>query len=137
MQTKSSSSPDETIAIAKEFAKSVKPGDVICLQGELGSGKTHFVRGFVQGFGILGDVVTSPTFTIINEYDGDTPIYHFDFYRLEDYREAIEIGAEEYLHGNGVCIVEWPDRIAEILPTYSRMISLNVTDKEKREIIFH
>lgn len=137
MEKRLSNSPDETIGIAKKYSRAVNSGDVVCLYGELGSGKTHFVRGFVQGFGISGDVVTSPTFTIINEYDGDTPIFHFDCYRLEHYREAVEIGAEEYLHGNGVCIVEWPDRISELLPPDAHKITLNVLDKEKREIIFH
>ena len=137
MEKRNSNSPDETIDIAKEYSRTVNSGEVVCLYGELGSGKTHFVRGFVQGFGISGDVVTSPTFTIINEYDGDTPIFHFDCYRLEHYREAVEIGAEEYLHGNGVCIVEWPDRISELLPPDANKITLNVLDKEKREIIFH
>ena len=137
MEKRISYSPEETIEMAREYSKTVNSGEVVCLHGELGSGKTHFVRGFVQGFGISGDVVTSPTFTIINEYDGDTPIFHFDCYRLEHYREAIEIGAEEYLYGNGVCIVEWPDRISELLPPDARKITLNVLGKEKREIIIH
>ena len=137
MEKRISNSPEETIEMAREYSKTVNSGEVVCLHGELGSGKTHFVRGFVQGFGISGDVVTSPTFTIINEYDGDTPIFHFDCYRLEHYREAIEIGAEEYLYGNGVCIVEWPDRISELLPPDAHKITLNVLGKEKREIIIH
>ena len=137
MEKRISNSPEETIEMAREYSKTVNSGEVVCLHGELGSGKTHFVRGFVQGFGISGDVVTSPTFTIINEYDGDTPIFHFDCYRLEHYREAVEIGAEEYLYGNGVCIVEWPDRISELLPPDARKITLNVLGKEKREIIIH
>ncbi len=137
MEKRISYSPEETIEMAREYSKTVNSGEVVCLHGELGSGKTHFVRGFVQGFGISGDVVTSPTFTIINEYDGDTPIFHFDCYRLEHYREAIEIGAEEYLYGNGVCIVEWPERISELLPPDAHKITLNVLGKEKREIIIH
>lgn len=137
MEKRISYSPEETIEMAREYSKTVNSGEVVCLHGELGSGKTHFVRGFVQGFGISGDVVTSPTFTIINEYDGDTPIFHFDCYRLEHYREAVEIGAEEYLYGNGVCIVEWPDRISELLPPDAHKITLNVLGKEKREIIIH
>ncbi len=137
MEKRISYSPEETIEMAREYSKTVNSGEVVCLHGELGSGKTHFVRGFVQGFGISGDVVTSPTFTIINEYDGDTPIFHFDCYRLEHYREAVEIGAEEYLYGNGVCIVEWPERISELLPPDAHKITLNVLGKEKREIIIH
>jgi tRNA threonylcarbamoyladenosine biosynthesis protein TsaE len=136
METVQSSSPDETIKIAKEFAKTVEPGDVICLEGNLGAGKTHFVKGFVQGLGLSGDVVSSPTFTIINEYEGELPVYHFDCYRLEHVQEAIEIGAEEYLYGEGVCIVEWPDRITDLLPPSSKHVTFNITGKNKRVISF-
>lgn len=136
MKTVQSSSPDETVRIAKEFAKNINSGDVICLKGNLGAGKTQFVRGFVQGLGLPGDVVTSPTFTIINEYEGDLPVYHFDCYRLEHFEEAVEIGAEEYLYGSGVCLVEWPERITEILPPSSKHVTFTITGKNKREIIF-
>jgi tRNA threonylcarbamoyladenosine biosynthesis protein TsaE len=105
-----SHSEEETMAIARRFAKEVKAGDVVCLTGDLGAGKTQFVRGFVQVFGLPADIVSSPTFTIINEYNGKLPVYHFDCYRLEHYSEALEIGAEEYFYGDGVCIVEWPDK---------------------------
>ncbi|MEX0945639.1 MAG: tRNA (adenosine(37)-N6)-threonylcarbamoyltransferase complex ATPase subunit type 1 TsaE [Balneolaceae bacterium] len=131
-----SKSVEETELIARKFSKSVKSGDIIGLNGELGAGKTHFVRGFVQGFGMDSDVVSSPTFTIINEYQGKTPIYHFDCYRLDHYTEALEIGAEEYLYGDGVCIIEWPDKISELLPNETTRITINVTSKEEREIIF-
>lgn len=131
-----SSSAEETISIAEEYAQAVQAGDVICLSGNLGAGKTQFVRGFVQGLGLSGDIVSSPTFTIINEYDGDLPVYHFDCYRLEHFREAVEIGAEEYLYGNGVCIVEWPDRIRELLPPTAKHITFTITGKNKRELIF-
>lgn len=136
MKTVQSSSPDETIRIAKEFAQTVEPGDVICLEGNLGAGKTQFVRGFVQGVGLPGDIVSSPTFTIINEYDGELPIFHFDCYRLEDVKEALEIGAEEYLYGDGVCVIEWPDRITDLLPPTSKHVNFSITGKNKREISF-
>lgn len=136
MKTVQSNNPDETIRIAKKFAQTVERGDVICLEGNLGAGKTHFVRGFVQGLGLSGDVVSSPTFTIINEYDGELPIYHFDCYRLEHVEEAIEIGAEEYLYGNGVCVIEWPDRITDLLPPSSKHVTFRITGKKKREISF-
>lgn len=126
----------ETEKIAEVFSGSVKEGDIICLMGDLGAGKTHFVRGFVKGFGLEAEVVSSPTFTIINEYDGKMPIYHFDCYRLEHFSEALEIGAEEYFYGNGVTIIEWPEKIREILPDYTIDIRIHVTGKEKREIIF-
>jgi len=136
MQTVQSGSPGETIEIAKAYAKGAESGDVICLKGNLGAGKTQFVRGFVQGLGISGDVVSSPTFTIINEYEGELPVYHFDCYRLERVEEAIEIGAEEYLYGDGVCIVEWPDRIRDLLPPTSKHVTFSITGKNKRNISF-
>ncbi|MDX1641431.1 MAG: tRNA (adenosine(37)-N6)-threonylcarbamoyltransferase complex ATPase subunit type 1 TsaE [Balneolaceae bacterium] len=137
MKTVQTSSPAETMKLAKEFAKTVNPGDVICLKGNLGAGKTQFVRGFVQGVGLPADVVSSPTFTIINEYEGDLTVYHFDCYRLEQFEEAVEIGAEEYLYGDGVCLIEWPDRISELLPPSSKHVTFSITGKNKREIIFH
>ncbi len=103
----------------------------------MGAGKTHFVRGFVQGLGLSGDVVSSPTFTIINEYDADLPVYHFDCYRLKNFEEAVEIGAEEYLYGEGVCLIEWPDRISELLPPSSKHVTFSIIGKNEREIIFH
>lgn len=132
-----SKSPDQTIEIAKEFSKRVQTGSVICLRGELGAGKTQFVRGFVQGFGFTGNEVSSPTFTVINEYRGDPSIFHFDCYRLEHYSEAVEIGAEEYLYGDGITIIEWPDKISELLPNDSVNITIQVLSEKKREFIFH
>jgi tRNA threonylcarbamoyladenosine biosynthesis protein TsaE len=133
-----SRSENQTLKIAQEFASEINPGDVVCLSGNLGAGKTQFVRGFVQGFGLSADVVSSPTFTIINEYEGGRiPIFHFDCYRLENYTEALEIGAEEYFYGDGVCIVEWPGRIAELIPPDSKQITITTTGKYEREIIFH
>lgn len=135
MQEKISSSEKETEAIAQEFAADVKPGDVVCLFGDLGAGKTQFVKGFVKAFGLTGNEVNSPTFTIINEYDGTLPIFHFDCYRLEHEEEALEIGAEEYFYGNGVCIIEWPERILGILPDSRKEIRLKHIAKNRREII--
>lgn len=132
-----SNNPDQTIEIAKEFSKRVKTGDIICLRGDLGAGKTQFVRGFVQGFGFTGNEVTSPTFTVINEYSGDTSIYHFDCYRIKHYSEAVEMGAEEYFYGDGITIIEWPDKISELLPNDSLHITIQVVSENKREFIFH
>lgn len=129
-----SRSPMQTEEIAREFAETVSPGSVVSLYGGLGAGKTRFVRGFVKAFGISPDEVDSPTFTIINEYHGETPIYHFDFYRLDDVREAIEIGAEEYFYGDGVCLIEWPERISGLLPSDCINITLTIKGKTTREI---
>jgi len=136
MQSKISSSEKETEAIAEEFAETIKPGDIVCLYGDLGAGKTQFVKGFVKAFGLSGNEVNSPTFTIINEYEGSVPVYHFDCYRLEDEEEALEIGAEEYFYGNGVCIIEWPERILGVLPDSRKEIQLKHIAKNRREIIF-
>lgn len=110
-----SNSVRETQNIAKAFAKSLKPGDVLCLSGDLGTGKTAFVQGLTKALGVE-DVVSSPTFTIVNCYTGKMPIYHFDVYRIADPDEMYEIGYEEYVCGDGVCIIEWPEQISELLP---------------------
>lgn len=136
MKKKISSSEKETEVIAEEYAAGIKPGEVVCLYGDLGAGKTQFVKGFVKAFGLAGNEVNSPTFTIINEYNGSIPVYHFDCYRLEHEEEALEIGAEEYFYGNGVCIIEWPERILGVLPDSRKEIQLKHIAKNRREIIF-
>lgn len=111
----SSNSPKETENIAKAFAKELKSGDVICLNGDLGVGKTAFVQGLAKALGV-SEPISSPTFTIVNCYDAKLPIYHFDVYRIEDCDEMYEIGYEEYVYGDGITIIEWPEKIKEILP---------------------
>lgn len=136
MRTVESSSESETMKIAGEFAATLSAGDVVCLRGDLGAGKTHFVKGFVQAFGIKPEQVTSPTFTLINEYSGTLPVYHFDCYRLDDPLEALEFGAEEYFYGGGVCIIEWPNRIEAILPDNIITVELEITGPGTRCIVF-
>ncbi|MGF1671081.1 MAG: tRNA (adenosine(37)-N6)-threonylcarbamoyltransferase complex ATPase subunit type 1 TsaE [Balneolaceae bacterium] len=133
-QIQMSHSEDETMNIASEFAKSVDVGDIICLYGNLGAGKTQFVKGFVREFGINPDVVTSPTFSIIQEYIGTIPVYHFDFYRLEKPEESLEIGVEEYFFGNGVCIIEWPERLEGFLPEHCIRIEIKQTGLSTRSL---
>ena len=108
-----SNSVKETQNIAKAFAKELKPGDVLCLNGDLGVGKTAFVQGLAKGLGVE-DYIQSPTFTIVNCYDGKLPLYHFDVYRIADSDEMYEIGYEEYVYGNGISVIEWPELIADI-----------------------
>ena len=111
-----SNSPKETHNIAKAFSKELKSGDVICLNGDLGTGKTAFVAGLVKALG-YSEPISSPTFTIVNCYEGGTfPIYHFDVYRIEDSDEMYEIGYEEYIYGDGVTLIEWSEKISDILP---------------------
>jgi len=129
-------SEEETFALARKLGEKTKPGDVICLKGELGAGKTHFVKGFVTAFDISADQVSSPTFSIINEYYGTLPIYHFDCYRLENPQQALEIGAEEYLYGDGVSIIEWPERIKAILPPHVKWIRISAINSTTRQFTF-
>ena len=104
-----SNSYNDTFEYGKELAKTLSQGDVLILNGDLGAGKTAFTSGIVAGME-LNDYVSSPTFTIMNEYrNGKTPVFHFDLYRLSDEDELYDIGFEEYLNGEGVCIIEWPD----------------------------
>ena len=110
-----SNSYEETQKIAADFAKTLKEGDVLCMYGDLGVGKTAFVQGLAKGLGI-DEPITSPTFTIVNEYSGTLPLYHFDVYRIADSDEMYEIGYEEYVYGDGVSVIEWPQLIDDILP---------------------
>ena len=110
-----SNSYEETQKIAADFAKTLKEGDVLCMYGDLGVGKTAFVQGLAKGLEI-DEPITSPTFTIVNEYSGTLPLYHFDVYRIADSDEMYEIGYEEYVYGDGVSVIEWPQLIDDILP---------------------
>ena len=110
-------SPEQTEQLGKELGQLLESGDLITLSGELGGGKTCFVRGIVAGSSPSAlDMVASPTFAILNEYPGGIPIYHYDCYRLRGSDDAIELGLEEHLLGTGICLVEWPDRIRDLLP---------------------
>lgn len=110
-----SNSVDDTREIAAELAKKLAAGDVLCMYGDLGAGKTAFVQGLAQGLGI-DEPITSPTFTIVNEYYGSMPLYHFDVYRIADPDEMYEVGYEEYVYGSGVSVIEWSELISDILP---------------------
>jgi tRNA threonylcarbamoyladenosine biosynthesis protein TsaE len=111
-----SHSERETEAIGEELGRALTPGAVLAYQGDLGMGKTAFTRGLARGLGCVGRV-TSPTFTIVNEYEGGRlPLFHFDMYRLEDADALFDIGWEDYLGRGGVCAVEWSERVADALP---------------------
>ena len=122
-----SNSAKETENIAKAFAKTLKAGDVVCLWGDLGVGKTAFASGLSKGLGVT-EYISSPTFTVVNCYEGNLPVYHFDVYRILDSEEMYEIGYEEYVYGDGVSIIEWPGLISDILPEvrYDITISKNL-----------
>jgi tRNA threonylcarbamoyladenosine biosynthesis protein TsaE len=129
-------SEEETTALGTSFAKSLRPGDVIALFGDLGSGKTRFVQGVCRGLGVK-EHVASPTFTIVNEYlVGTQSIYHFDFYRITSLAELREIGFEEYLSGNGICLIEWADRVRDALPQRRYDVHMTLgSDDQSREIV--
>ena len=108
--------PQETFEIGKQLGLEAKPGEVYCLDGDLGVGKTVFTQGFASGLGIT-EPVNSPTFTIVQQYEeGRLPLYHFDVYRIGDVEEMDEIGYEDCFYGEGVCLIEWSTLIQEILP---------------------
>ena len=118
-----SHSVSETEQIAQQFAASLHPGDVVAYSGDLGAGKTAFTRGLARGLGYTGRV-TSPTFNIVNEYDGPVPLFHFDLYRLEGEEDLFDIGWEDYLTRGGICAVEWSQRAPGVLPPETIRVSL-------------
>lgn len=116
MKTVITQKPEETFELGVQMGQEAKPGQVYCLNGDLGVGKTVFTQGFAKGLGIEGPV-NSPTFTILQSYDeGRLPLYHFDVYRIGDVEEMEEIGYEDCFYGEGVSLVEWPSLVKEILP---------------------
>ena len=127
-------SESEMIELGKIIGSESKPGDVFGLIGDLGAGKTHFTKGFVLG-NDCDKPVTSPTFSLIHEYeDGSSYIYHFDLYRLENTSELLEIGWEDYLDMDGICIVEWADKFPELMPENIKWLKIKLLDDEKRLI---
>lgn len=129
-----SDSPDKTREIAINLAKNAVKGDVFALIGQMGAGKTAFSKAFAAGLGVKG-TVNSPTFTILNVYeDGRLPMYHFDAYRIEDPDEMREIGFEEYLYGDGVCVIEWADIVEDILPMKYILVKIDVLSDIERRI---
>ena len=110
-------SDKETEAVGEQFGRTVKDGTVVAMYGDLGAGKTAFVRGMARGMGIT-ERVSSPTFTIVNEYEGgQLPLFHFDMYRLADADALFDIGWEDYLDRGGICAVEWSEQVADALPS--------------------
>ena len=124
-------SENETITLAQNIESEKFPNMVICLNGDLGSGKTIFTKGFAQAMGI--DEITSPTFTIIKEYNGELPLYHMDVYRLEDSKE--NLGIEEYFDMGGVTIIEWSNIIKDILPEERLEIKIKIVDENTRVFV--
>ncbi len=126
-------SPAETENAGKCLAEKIRPGTVIAMRGGLGAGKTAFVRGFAAAMGV-SDRVTSPTFTIVNEYSGKIPIFHFDMYRLSSSDELFEIGWEDYISQNGVCIVEWSENTDDIFDSSTVSVTIEKLSDSDRKI---
>ncbi len=132
--TITTASVKETIAAGKRFGSLLSSGDVLCLTGELGAGKTCFVKGIADGLGIRGRGITSPTFIIINEYRGRIPLFHIDLYRTGVIEDIREIGMEEIVYGNGVTVIEWAERIKDKLPDERMDITFKWVDENTRTI---
>lgn len=129
-------SAQETKNFGATFAKTLEPGSVLALVGELGSGKTCFVQGLARGLGIPKNIpIASPTFVLIHEYPGGrVPLFHFDFYRLEKEKEARNLNLEEYWEGEGISVIEWADRFVDLLPKRARWIYFKFMGETTREI---
>ena len=127
-----SHSEEETLELAQNFESEKFPNMVICLNGELGSGKTLFVKGIAQALGITENI-TSPTFTIVKEYDGELPLYHFDVYRLDGNTDGV--GIEEYFTKGGVVVIEWANTINNVLPEERLDIKFKVVGENKRVLV--
>jgi len=129
--------PQETEKLGYEMGKNAKAGDIYCLSGDLGVGKTVFTRGFAKGLEVEDEYITSPTFTIINEYEGRLNLYHFDVYRIGSIEEMDDTGYEDYFFGDGVCLVEWAELVEEIIPSDAKWITVEkdfTKDFEYRKI---
>jgi len=133
-ETYDSSGPEDTAGIARRLATLLSPGSVVALVGPLGSGKTVFVKGLAQALGLADDDATSPTFTLINEYDGPIPLYHVDLYRLERPEEIEELGLHEYFEGPGIVAVEWAERAVHLLPEGTVTVSFERKSSSARRI---
>jgi tRNA threonylcarbamoyladenosine biosynthesis protein TsaE len=132
---KTSKSVEETMGIGEKFAKGLKPGDCVALIGDLGAGKTVFTKGVAKGLGVKDACyVNSPTFVIIKEYEGKLPLYHFDLYRLNGHSGFDDMNYEEYFYGNGVTVIEWADKIKELLPESYWEVKLKAIDQMHRDI---
>lgn len=135
-----SKSEEETLTLGSDFGRKLKAGDLVALYGELGSGKTQFVKGICKTFDAK-EAVTSPTFTIVNEYHGTAPdsreairIFHIDLYRLNNTTEIFGIGFDDYLEAGGICLVEWAEKLDGIIPERRYDIKLSIVDQNTREI---
>lgn len=129
-----SHSEDQTYNLGNKLAASFGPRDIVVLTGDLGAGKTVFVRGLAEGRGLNPEIVNSPSFTFINEYPGEQPLYHFDLYRLNDLAELVEIGFDEYISREGLVVIEWGERAAARIPGRYYHLTFHLLGQNEREI---
>ncbi len=125
-------SEQATFDYAKKYSRNLRSGDVVLLKGEMGSGKTVFVKGIARGLGVT-DEILSPTYAYMNDYAG--VLYHYDCYRLNSGAQAEELGLCDYFHGNGICVIEWAENIADVLPADCKTVTIVKLGKNNREII--
>jgi tRNA threonylcarbamoyladenosine biosynthesis protein TsaE len=129
-----SKSAEETAALGHKYGSETRKGDLFALSGDLGAGKTQFVKGFVAGVGSSADV-TSPTFVLVHEYGGGRlPVYHFDFYRVENREALARLGFDDYVFGDGVLLIEWADRYSDLIPDHAKWLSFRLRDENTRVI---
>ena len=131
-----SHSESQTEEFGAQFGRALSPGTVLAYLGDLGAGKTAFTRGLARGLGCSGRV-TSPTFTIVNEYPGPVPLFHFDMYRLQDSQELFDIGWEDYLARGGICVIEWSERVLDALPENTIYIRIDRCEDEENGRMIH
>ncbi|AZI24960.1 tRNA (adenosine(37)-N6)-threonylcarbamoyltransferase complex ATPase subunit type 1 TsaE [Pedobacter sp. G11] len=118
--------------VASELLEFASKERIFIFEGEMGAGKTTFIKSFCKTLGIE-DVVSSPTYSIVNEYESQNgPVFHFDFYRIKDIQEAYDLGYEEYFYGGGICLIEWPERVAELLPDHFVKVEIFVSEGNER-----
>lgn len=131
-----SRNPEETFVIGKIIGENLTKGDILALTGQLGTGKTCFTQGIARGIGVPEVFeITSPSFTLINEYPGKITLYHFDLYRLQGSQDMEDMGYDEYLFGEGVSVIEWADKMRDILPEEALCISFKYLDENIRELV--
>jgi tRNA threonylcarbamoyladenosine biosynthesis protein TsaE len=129
-----SRSAEETRRIGEALGERLKPGAVVATVGELGAGKTCFLQGLVRGLGVR-ETATSPTFVLVNQYQGRLPVYHLDAYRTESLTELLDLGLEEFFYGDGVTVVEWADKLLPLLPPHAIVVRISGLGDEPREIL--
>lgn len=125
---------EETKEFGIKLGKLLNSGDILCLNGDLGAGKTTLTKSIGIGLGVT-DYITSPTFALINEYEGRVPVYHFDVYRLENVEDLYDLGFDDYFYGKGVCIIEWADKIEKLLPEERIVLDIEKGEDENSRVI--